>query len=99
MPEALPDPDMKVTASLPSAGDEPSKATESGESIAAKGEVNTDNQHGKTAVERLGLFDEKSHAKSEKCLAEAVYFEGRREAVRGQIAGAQPVMKRNFARR
>ena len=99
MPEALPDPDMKVTASLPSAGDEPSKATESGESIAAKGEVNTDNQHGKTPVERLGLFDEKSRAKSEKCLAEAVYFEARGEAVRGQIAVAQVVMNRTFSGR
>src|ERR1700675_1156259 len=40
-------PDMKVMASLPSATDEPAKsgeATESGESIAAKGEVNADNQ-------------------------------------------------------
>jgi spore germination cell wall hydrolase CwlJ-like protein len=99
MPEALPDPDMKVTASLPSAGDEPSKATQSGESIAAKGEVNTDNQHGKTPVERLGLFDEKSRAKSEKCLAEAVYFEARGEAVRGQIAVAQVVMNRTFSGR
>jgi len=99
MPEALPDPDMKVTASLPQAGDEPSKATESGESIAAKGEVNTDNQHGKTPVERLGLFDEKSRAKSEKCLAEAVYFEARGEAVRGQIAVAQVVMNRTFSGR
>jgi spore germination cell wall hydrolase CwlJ-like protein len=99
MPEALPDPDMKVTASLPSAGDEPSKATQSGESIAAKGEVNTENQHGKTPVERLGLFDEKSRAKSEKCLAEAVYFEARGEAVRGQIAVAQVVMNRTFSGR
>jgi spore germination cell wall hydrolase CwlJ-like protein len=95
----LPDPDMKVTASLPSAGDEPSKATESGESIAAKGEVNSDNQHAKTPAERLGLFDEKSRAKSEKCLAEAVYFEARGEAVRGQIAVAQVVMNRTFSGR
>ncbi|SHL34621.1 Cell Wall Hydrolase [Bradyrhizobium lablabi] len=99
MPEVLPDPDMKVTASLPSAGDEPSKATESGESIAAKGEVNSDNQHAKTPAERLGLFDEKSRAKSEKCLAEAVYFEARGEAVRGQIAVAQVVMNRTFSGR
>src|SRR5450432_2148837 len=45
---ALPDPDMKILASLPSAADEPSRAVESGESIAAKGEVNSDNQHAKT---------------------------------------------------
>src|SRR5260370_42492574 len=96
MPEVLPDPDMKVTASLPLAADEPSKATESGESIAAKGEVNTDNQHAKTPAERLGLFDAKARAKSEKCLAEAVDFEARGEAVRGPIAGTQVGMNRTF---
>ena len=97
MPGALPDPDMKMMASLPSATDEPLKAGDSGESIAAKGEVNTDNQRAKTPAERLGLFDEKSRAKSEKCLAEAVYFEARGEAVRGQIAVAQVVMNRAFS--
>jgi spore germination cell wall hydrolase CwlJ-like protein len=96
-PDALPDPDMKVMASLPPAADEPSKAAESGESIAAKGEVNSDNQRVKTPAERLGLFDEKARAKSEKCLAEAVYFEARGEAVRGQIAVAQVVMNRTFS--
>ena len=90
------DPDMKL-ASLPQANDEPAKTGESGESIAAKGEVNADNQHAKTPAERLGLFDEKSRAKSEKCLAEAVYFEARGEAVRGQIAVAQVVMNRVFS--
>jgi spore germination cell wall hydrolase CwlJ-like protein len=97
LPGALPDPDMKVIASLPSAADEPLTAGESGVSIAAKGEVNTDNQRAKTPAERLGLFDEKSRAKSEKCLAEAVYFEARGEAVRGQIAVAQVVMNRAFS--
>jgi spore germination cell wall hydrolase CwlJ-like protein len=90
------DRDMKL-ASLPSVSDEPAKVGESGESIAAKGEVNADNQHAKTPAERLGLFDEKSRAKSEKCLAEAVYFEARGEAVRGQIAVAQVVMNRVFS--
>jgi spore germination cell wall hydrolase CwlJ-like protein len=95
-PDALPDPDMKATvASLPSV--EPSKPAASGESIAAKGEVNSDNQRAKTPAERLGLFDEKARAKSEKCLAEAVYFEARGEAVRGQIAVAQVVMNRTFS--
>jgi hypothetical protein len=89
-----PDPDMKVTASLPVIADEPSKA---GESIASKGEVNSDNQRIKTPAERLGLLDEKTRAKSEKCLAEAVYFEARGEAVRGQIAVAQVVMNRAFS--
>ena len=88
---------MKVMASLPTPADEPAKPIESGESIAPKGEVNSDNQHAKTPAERLGLFDEKSRAKSEKCLAEAVYFEARGEAVRGQIAVAQVVMNRTFS--
>jgi spore germination cell wall hydrolase CwlJ-like protein len=97
MPGAAADPDMKVLASLPTMGDEPLKAVESGESVAAKGEVNSDNQRAKTPAERLGLFDEKSRVKSEKCLAEAVYFEARGEAVRGQIAVAQVVMNRTFS--
>jgi spore germination cell wall hydrolase CwlJ-like protein len=96
MPDASLDPDMK-TASLPSAGDEAVRSAESGESVAPKGEVNADNQHEKTPAERLGLFDAKSRAKSEKCLAEAVYFEARGEAVRGQIAVAQVVMNRVFS--
>src|ERR1700682_3165702 len=97
MPGVLPDPEMKMMASLPPALDEPSKAADSGESIAAKGEVNSENQRGKTPAERLGLFDDKARAKSEKCLAEAVYFEARGEAVRGQIAVAQVVMNRAFS--
>jgi len=97
LPEALPDPDMKVVASLPSATDELPKPSASGESVAAKGEVNSDNQRAKTPAERLGLFDEKARAKSEKCLAEAIYFEARGEAVRGQIAVAQVVMNRAFS--
>jgi spore germination cell wall hydrolase CwlJ-like protein len=89
-----PDPDMKVTASLPVTSDDPSKA---GESIASKGEVNSDNQRIKTPAERLGLFDQKARGRHEKCLAEAVYFEARGEAVRGQIAVAQVVMNRAFS--
>jgi spore germination cell wall hydrolase CwlJ-like protein len=90
----IPDPDMKVTAALPVTPDDPSRA---GESIASKGEVNSDNQRIKAPAERLGLLDEKVRAKSEKCLAEAVYFEARGEAVRGQIAVAQVVMNRAFS--
>ncbi len=96
MPGAI-DPDMKNTASLPAVPDQAAKAGESGESVAAKGEVNADNQHTMTPAERLGLFDAKLRAKSEKCLAEAVYFEARGEAVRGQIAVAQVVMNRAFS--
>jgi spore germination cell wall hydrolase CwlJ-like protein len=96
-PDVLPDPDMKATASLPSASSEAAKTSESGESVAPKGEVNADNQQTKTPAERLGLLDQKARAKSEKCLAEAVYFEARGEAVRGQIAVAQVVMNRAFS--
>src|SRR6202040_3070665 len=94
---AAPDSDMKVMASLPPAPDLLGKAAETGESVAAKGEVNADNQRAKTPAERLGLFDQKARAKSEKCLADAVYFEARGEAVRGQIAVAQVVMNRAFS--
>jgi spore germination cell wall hydrolase CwlJ-like protein len=94
---ASPDPDMKVMASVPPPPREVAKAAESGESVAPKGEVNADNQRAKTPAERLGLADEKSRAKSEKCLAEAIYFEARGEAVRGQIAVAQVVMNRAFS--
>jgi len=92
----MPDPDMKMMAALPP-GSDAAKAGESGESVAPKGEVNSDDQRTKTPAERLGLLDEKSRAKSEKCLAEAIYFEARGEAVRGQIAVAQVVMNRAFS--
>ena len=88
------DPDMKVTASLSSTAVDPGAA---GESIAGKGEVNSADQKTKTPAERLGLLDEKLRAKQEKCLADAVYFEARGEAVRGQIAVAQVVMNRVFS--
>lgn len=92
----MPDPDMKVTASLSPPSEDIAKDAESGESVAPKGEVNADNQRAKSPAERLAL-DDKSRAKSEKCLAEAVYFESRGEAVRGQMAVAQVVMNRVFS--
>ncbi|MGX1324893.1 spore germination cell wall hydrolase CwlJ-like protein [Bradyrhizobium sp. USDA 377] len=92
----MPDPDMKVTASLTPPTAEIAKDIEGGESVAPKGEVNADNQRAKSPAERLAL-DDKSRAKSEKCLAEAVYFESRGEAVRGQMAVAQVVMNRVFS--
>lgn len=97
MPGAAADPDMKVMASLPVDADGPVRAGDIGESVAPKGEVNADNQRAKTPAERLGLFDDKLRAKQEKCLAEAVYFEARGEAVRGQIAVAQVVLNRAFS--
>lgn len=92
----MPDPDMKVTASLSPSSAEIDKDIEGGESVAPKGEVNADSQRSRSPAERLAL-DDKSRAKSEKCLAEAVYFESRGEAVRGQIAVAQVVMNRVFS--
>lgn len=96
----MPDPDMKVTASLSPPSQDIAKGIEkdieSGESVAPKGEVNADNQRARSPAERLAL-DDKSRAKSEKCLAEAVYFESRGEAVRGQMAVAQVVMNRVFS--
>ena len=47
-------------------------------------------------AERLGL-DETSRPKSEKCLADAIYFEARGEHVRGQMAVAQVVLNRAFS--
>ena len=92
----MPDPDMKVTAALSPPTADIAKDIESGESVAPKGEVNADNQRTRSPAERLAL-DDKSRAKSEKCLAEAVYFESRGEAVRGQMAVAQVVMNRVFS--
>jgi spore germination cell wall hydrolase CwlJ-like protein len=78
------DPDMK--ASIPPRED----SAKAGETVVGKGEI-------KTPAERLGLLDEKKRARQEKCLAEAVYFEARGEAIRGQIAVAQVVMNRVFS--
>lgn len=47
-------------------------------------------------ADRLGLTG-KLRAKAEKCLADAVYFEARAEALRGQTAVAQVVMNRVFS--
>ena len=70
----------------------------SGETIASKGQVTGAGHHPKSPAERLGLdLDGKARAKSEKCLANAIYFEARGEPVRGQIAVAQVVMNRVFS--
>src|SRR5262249_38415366 len=61
----LPDPDMKVPV-VPGS-DEAAKASESGESVAPKGEVNTDNQLTKSPAERLGL-DAAGRAREQKGL-------------------------------
>jgi spore germination cell wall hydrolase CwlJ-like protein len=67
-----------------------------GQTIAPKGEVTGADQHPMSPAERLKL-DEKSRAKAEKCLTEAIYFEARGEPVRGQIAVAQVVLNRVFS--
>jgi hypothetical protein len=67
-----------------------------GETVAAKGEVTGAGKRPKTPAERLSL-SVPQRAKSEKCLAEAVYFESRGEVKRGQIAVAQVVMNRVFS--
>ena len=85
------DPDMKL-ASLPL---NPNEISE-GESVAGKGQVTGESQRPRTPAERLGL-DGASRVKSEKCLTEAIYFEARGEAVRGQIAVAQVVVNRAFS--
>jgi spore germination cell wall hydrolase CwlJ-like protein len=87
------DTDLKANASLPPKSGEETKG---GESTAGKGQVTAEPKRQKTPAERLGL-DDKARAKAEKCLAEAVYFEARGEAVRGQIAVAQVVMNRVFS--
>lgn len=87
------DPEMKMPVSLPV---DPSAAAPGGESVASKGNVTGENQRPRTPAERLGL-DAKSRPKSEKCLTEAIYFEARGEAVRGQMAVAQVVLNRAFS--
>jgi spore germination cell wall hydrolase CwlJ-like protein len=87
------DPDIKLAALAPASGDAAGKG---GETIANKGVVTGVDQRPKSPAERLALTG-KSRAKSEKCLADAVYFEARGEPVRGQIAVAQVVMNRVFS--
>ena len=91
------DPDIKLPVALAPAQDLRSDFNNTGESVASKGEVNADNLKVVTPAERLGLIAGKGREKQEKCLANAVYFEARGEAVRGQIAVAQVVMNRVFS--
>jgi hypothetical protein len=84
------------TAGAVAAGAKPVDTPVAGETVAAKGEVTGAGRRPKTPAERLGL-DDKQRVKSEKCLAEAVYFESRGEVKRGQIAVAQVVMNRVFS--
>src|SRR5215472_4537936 len=87
-------------AALPPLPSDPSVVVKNGmgggETVAPKGEVTGQDQRPMSPAERLGL-DEASRAKSEKCLAEAIYFESRGEAVRGQMAVAQVILNRVFS--
>ena len=71
-------------------------AIEVATSVAPKGIVTGDGATPKSPAERLGLSG-RTRAKAEKCLADAVYFESRGEAERGQIAVAQVVVNRVFS--
>lgn len=96
VPGAPADGDLKANAGKSAPAGAASDAEKGGETIAGKGQVGEEQKRQKTPAERLGL-DAKARAKAEKCLADAVYFEARGEAVRGQIAVAQVVMNRVFS--
>jgi hypothetical protein len=92
-PVLVTDTEIKLSALNPSA---PASSEPSGLTVAGKGEVTGEGRRPKSPAERLGL-DEKARPKAEKCLANAIYFEARGEAVRGQIAVAQVVINRVFS--
>jgi hypothetical protein len=92
-PREAAEPGMIIDPSVDRADLPPLKG---GQTVARKGEVTGEDQRPMSPAERLGL-DEKGRAKAEKCLAEAVYFEARGEAVMGQIAVAQVVLNRAFS--
>jgi len=87
------DPDIKLAALDPA---DKTIDGAGGTSIANKGEVTGVNQRPMSPAGRLALAG-KTFDKAEKCLANAVYFEARGEAVRGQIAVAQVIMNRVFS--
>src|SRR6185503_16910250 len=93
-----PDFNYETAASLPMPQDPTAAewAPLAGQTVAAKGEVTGAGKRPRTPAEKLNL-DVRQRAKSEKCLAEAVYFESRGEPKRGQIAVAQVVMNRVFS--
>jgi len=74
----------------------PPLLSEGGQTIAPKGEVTGHDQRPMSPADRLGL-EGKGLEKAEKCLAEAIYFEARGEAVRGQMAVAQVILNRVFS--
>jgi spore germination cell wall hydrolase CwlJ-like protein len=83
-------------APTPSPAETQVASLDAGQTIAPKGEVTGPGKRPRTPAERLGL-NAISRPKSEKCLADAIYFEARGEVKRGQIAVAQVVMNRVFS--
>jgi spore germination cell wall hydrolase CwlJ-like protein len=90
------DPEIKRSAIEPATAKEGAPESKPGETIAAKGEVTGEGKRPMTPAERLGLTG-KARANHERCLANAIYFESRGEAERGQIAVAQVIMNRTFS--
>ncbi len=93
------DPDIKLSALIPDRrmpGGALPPELENGESVAPKGEVTGEGRRPRTPAERLGL-DGKNRLKHEKCLADAIYYESRGEALKGQEAVAQVVLNRVFS--
>ncbi len=100
------DPDVKLSALNPgqpvdkspdaNADAAKTESEQGGETIASKGEVTGEGRRPMSPAERLHL-EGSARAKSEKCLANAIYFESRGEPVRGQMAVAQVVMNRVFS--
>jgi hypothetical protein len=87
------DPDIKLAALDPA---DRADGDAGGASVAHKGEVTGVDQRPMSPAERLSLAG-KTFERAEKCLANAIYFEARGEAVRGQIAVAQVIMNRVFS--
>ncbi len=88
---AAPEPNVKL-ASLGGAA----APAEGSTTVASKGLVTGEEAKPKSPAERLGLTGA-ARAKAEKCLADAIYYESRGEAERGQIAVAQVVINRTFS--
>jgi spore germination cell wall hydrolase CwlJ-like protein len=97
LPPTAADTDIKLAALNPTQPMAPKpQAKAESETIASKGEVTAAPKRSLSPAERLHL-EGTARVKAEKCLANAVYFESRGEAVRGQMAVAQVVMNRVFS--
>ena len=84
-------------AATPSPAETQVASLDAGETIAPKGEVTGAGKRPRTPGRAARPQCDIERAKSEKCLADAIYFESRGEVKRGQIAVAQVVMNRVFS--